>query len=116
MRSPLIQKLPVNFLEACPENSPEDVLVTFSGRAGNCPYAYDKRTPNVSQGLDFFRSLNEKPRKTEEHAGKKLGIPGSTFLTIFLAGFLGCGFCLDRCLEDLWGDVWRMFGEMVEGC
>ena len=49
------------------------------------PYAFDKKTPDLAQGLDFLRFWKGKPRKTNEKARKNLGTPGSKFLiTIFI--------------------------------
>ena len=42
-------------------------------------YAFDKKTPNFAQGLDFSRFLKEKQKKTEDNRRKHLGI-GLDFL------------------------------------
>ena len=50
--------------------------------ATSTPYAFDKKTPDLAQGLDFLRFWKGKPRETEEKTRKNLGTPGSKFLII----------------------------------
>ena len=48
----------------------------------NTPYAFDKKTPDLAQGLDFLRFLKGKQGKTKQTTKKNLGTPGSKFLII----------------------------------
>ena len=42
-------------------------------RLPGTPYAYDKKTPNFDQGLDFSRFWKGKLTKTEKHTKQQLG-------------------------------------------
>ena len=82
------------------------------------PYAYDNKTLNFAQGLDFLSFLKGKRRKTKESIRKNLGIPGSKFLLIHFLGldhfrwFRGWMLYSWTCRIRIWGrNRWKTSGK-----